>query len=294
MNLTQLPALTVLSDNVTIVEKDKVKIVRVIHDKATAGIALHGGHVVSFQPTGQADLIWMSEEAIFDNSAALRGGIPVCWPWFGRIAAPAHGFARSSEWQLLEHRENQQGVIVELGLFASEDTLSIWPHLFDARLIVEITDQLKVTLKVTNTDDKDWVFSGALHSYLNVGDISQVQVTGMGPNYIDSLQSDQICTGGDVLTLTDTIDRVYTAPEAEIDIDDPVLKRVIKIKNHGHNSAVLWNPWAAGAQSMADMADMGYQTFLCVESTLHAPSIEQGKTLKPSEIHQLVTTISAH
>ena len=121
MDLYTLPALTVLSDSVTIVEVDQVKVVRIIHEKATAGIALHGGHVVSFTPAGQDDLIWMSEKAIFDGKAALRGGIPVCWPWFGRIAAPAHGFARTTEWQLVEHRENDKGVIVELALFPTEE-----------------------------------------------------------------------------------------------------------------------------------------------------------------------------
>ncbi|HDM8160660.1 TPA: D-hexose-6-phosphate mutarotase [Vibrio harveyi] len=294
MDLKTLPALTVLSDNVTIVEVDQVKVVRVIHEKATAGIALHGGHVVSFTPAGKEDLIWMSEKAIFDGKAALRGGIPVCWPWFGRIAAPAHGFARTAEWELVEHRENDNGVIVELALFPTEETHDIWPHMFDARLMVEISDQLKVTLKVTNIDDAEWTFSGALHTYLNVGDIKQAQTTGMGPKYIDSLKEGEICQGGDVLQLTDTIDRVYTQPEAQILVKDAVLNRTLSVENQGHNSAVLWNPWATGAQGMGDMADNGYETMLCVESTVHAPSIKQGKTLQPGETHELITVISAH
>jgi len=293
MNLNTLPALTVLSDKVTIVEVDQVKVVRIIHEKATAGIALHGGHVISFKPQGQQDLIWMSEQAVFDGKAALRGGIPVCWPWFGRVAAPAHGFARNSEWTLLEHRENEHGVIVELGLLPSESTLAIWPHQFQAHLLVEVGDELKVTLDVTNTDDHPWTFSGALHSYLNVGDIEQVQTSGMGNEYIDSLQDGKVCQGGDVLQLTDTIDRVYTQPQTQITVQDPVLSRSIQVENQGHNSAVLWNPWAQGAQGMGDMQDDGYKTFLCVESSLHAASIEQGQTLQPSESHQLVTKISA-
>jgi len=293
MNLEQLPALTVLSDNVTIVEKDDVKIVRVIHEKASAGICLHGGHVVSFQPKGQPDLIWMSEQALFDGEAALRGGIPICWPWFGRIAAPAHGFARNSEWTLLEHRENENGVIVELGLLPSESTLAVWPYQFQAHLLVEIGDELKVTLDVTNTDSQAWTFSGALHTYLTVGDIEQAATTGMGPEYIDSLKGGEICQGGETLQLTDTIDRVYTQPSTQITVQDPVLKRSLVVENQGHNSAVLWNPWAEGAQGMGDMQDDGYKTFLCVESTLHAPSIEQGKTLQPGESHQLITTIKS-
>jgi len=292
MNLHTLPALTVLSDNVTIVEKDGVKIVRVIHEKATAGIALHGGHVVSFQPKGQDDLIWMSEQANFNGEAALRGGIPICWPWFGRIAAPAHGFARNSQWTLVEHRENEQGVIVSLGLEQNESTLAVWPHKFQARLNVEIAETLKVTLEVVNTDDKAWTFSGALHTYLNVGDIRETKTTGMGAEYIDGLQDAKVCQGGDSLVLTDTIDRVYTQPESVIAVNDEKLQRTLLVENQGHNSAVLWNPWAEGAQGMGDMQDDGYLTMLCVESTLHAPSIETGKTLQPGECHQLTTSLA--
>lgn len=292
MDLHTLPALTVLSDNVTIVEIDQVKVVRVIHEKATAGIALHGGHVISFKPQGQDDLIWMSEQAQFDGKAALRGGIPVCWPWFGRIAAPAHGFARSSEWTLIEHRENENGVIVELGLLPNEQTLAVWPYQFQAHLLVEIGDELKVTLDVTNTDQQPWTFSGALHTYLTVGDIEQAKTTGMGTEYIDGLQQGQVCQGGEVLQLTDTIDRVYTQPAAQIVVEDPALNRSLVVENQGHNSAVLWNPWVQGAAAMGDMQDDGYKTFLCVESTLHAPSIEQGMTLEPNQSHQLITTIS--
>ncbi|MEO9493377.1 MAG: D-hexose-6-phosphate mutarotase [Vibrio splendidus] len=294
MDLSTLPALTVLSDNVTIVEHEGVKLVRVIHDKANAAISLFGGHVVSFQLQGQEDLIWMSQQAKFDGKTALRGGIPVCWPWFGRIAAPAHGFARSSEWQLVEHRESEAGVIVSLGLKPSEATLAVWPHQFDARLNVEIGDQLKVTLDVKNTDLQPWTFSGALHTYLNVGDIHNTTTTGMGAEYIDSLQGGKICQGGSELVLTDTIDRVYTQPEAQIFVADKKLDRTLTVENHGHNSAVLWNPWAEGATAMGDMQNDGYLTMMCVESTLHAPSLEAGKTLQPGESHQLITVISSN
>ena len=292
MDLSTLPALAVLSDNVTIVEHQGVKLVRVIHNKANAAISLFGGHVVSFQPQGQEDLIWMSQQAKFDGKTALRGGIPVCWPWFGRIAAPAHGFARSSEWQLVEHRESEAGVIVSLSLKPSEETLAVWPHQFDARLNVEIGDELKVTLDVKNIDEQPWTFSGALHTYLNVADIHNTTTTGMGAEYIDSLQDGKICQGGTELVLTDTIDRVYTQPEAQILVTDKKLERTLSVENQGHNSAVLWNPWAEGATGMGDMQDDGYLTMLCVESTLHAPSLEAGKILQPGESHQLITMIS--
>ncbi|ENM5727665.1 D-hexose-6-phosphate mutarotase [Vibrio mimicus] len=294
MDLHSLNTVAVLSDCVTIVEQDQIKIVRVIHDKASAAISLHGGHVISFQPKGQSDLLWMSSKAIFDGKAALRGGIPVCWPWFGRIAAPAHGFARNQEWKLVEHRENDQGVIVTLGLQTTPESLAIWPYQFDVRLHVEISENLKVTLDVTNTDEKAWTFSGALHTYLQVGDIRETQTTGVGAEYLDSLQGEQLCTGDGQLALIDTIDRVYTQPESLIKVQDLTLARTLTVENQGHNSAVLWNPWQQGAQAMADMNDDGYLHFLCVESTLHAPSLAAGKTLQPGQTHQLSTQISSH
>lgn len=284
--------ISALSDFVTVVEKDQIKIIRVVHPKASADISLHGGHVLSYKPSGQEDVIWLSEKAELNPNTAIRGGIPVCWPWFGRVASPAHGFARTSQWHLVEHRESDEGVIVCLGLEENEQTLAIWPFSFQARLYITVSDTLKVTLDVRNTDDKAWRFSGALHSYFNVANILDTVTTGMGPEYHDSLQQGKICYGDDTLTLTDTIDRVYTKPEATINIFDPQNDRTIAITNSGDNSAVIWNPWQEGASGMADMAETGYQTMLCVESTYHANSLDEGKELQPEECYQLSTEIA--
>ncbi|PWI35053.1 D-hexose-6-phosphate mutarotase [Vibrio albus] len=292
MELRKLPAIAVLSDNVTVIEKEGIQIVRVIHDKAEAGISLHGGHVLWFKPAGQEDVIWLSEKAEFNTAKAFRGGIPVCWPWFGTIASPSHGFARTSQWYIVEHRETEDGVIVCLGLEENEESLAIWPNAFEARLYVEVSEKLKVTLDVTNTDDKEWKFSGALHTYLNIADVRESVTTGMGGEFVDKLQDGQVTQGGSELQLTDTVDRVYTQPEAVIEVSDPKYSRTITVTNNGHNSAVIWNPWEAGAKAMGDMADNGYETMLCVESTWNADSLEEGKALQPGDSHQLVTEIA--
>ncbi len=283
--------LNALADCITIIERNGLKMVRVTHKKATADISLHGGHVISFKPTGQEDVIWLSEKTEFNSDKAIRGGIPVCWPWFGRLAAPAHGFARTSQWHLVEHKETDNGVIVCLGLEESEATLAIWPFAFQARLYIEVSETLKVTLDVCNTDDKPWTFSGALHSYFNIANIVESITTGMGPEYSDGLQGGKICQGGKELQLTGTIDRIYTQPEDTILITDPENTRSISVKNSGDNSAVIWNPWLENSTNMADMADDGYKTMLCVESTYHANSLEEGKTLQPGESHQLSTEV---
>ncbi len=285
------PVISALSDSVTVIEKNGLKVIRVSHQKASAEVALHGAHVLSYIPSGQKDLIWVSEKSEFSHSTAIRGGIPICWPWFGKVAQPGHGFARLSEWQLVEHRENDEGVVLCLGLEDNAETMALWPNSFQLRLYVEISERLKVTLNIYNTDSKAWHFSGALHSYLNIADIRKTITTGMGPVYADSLQGGELCQGQDELQLTDTIDRVYTQPEAVINVSDPDNQRVICVENNGHNSAVLWNPWAQGAQSMKDMDDEGYNTMLCVESTYHAKSIESGKELLPDEHYQISTEI---
>ncbi len=291
MELRNLPAISTLSDSVTVCEYNGVKIVRVIHQRAEAGISLHGGHLLWFKPANQHDVIWLSEEAIISKEKAIRGGIPICWPWFGRLAEPAHGFARTSNWTLSEHKESNNGVIISLTLSHSKETLSIWPHRFLATLNIEVSDTLTVTLDVENCDDDEWRFSGALHTYLNLADVRTSTVTGMGAEYIDSLADTTITTGPDELMINSAIDRVYLKPASRLDINDPSHQRTLTVCNQGDNSAVIWNPWLEGAKAMADMAAQGYQTMLCVESTLYADSFEEGKQLQPGEHYQISTTI---
>ena len=291
MNLTHLPIISSLSDCITVVQKDQTKIIHIQHPKAEAAISLFGGHVISFKPQGEQDLIWTSEDAIFDGKTPLRGGIPICWPWFARIAEPAHGFCRTSEWDIIEHRENEQGVMLRLGLNPSKDTLTIWPHQFELLLDIEISEELKVALNIKNTDDHAWPFSGALHTYFNISSILETQITGMGEHYIDKLQNGKMCLGSDTLSITSGVDRVYAHPEEQILISDPKNNRNIQVENGGDTAAVIWNPWEL-TQGMVDMKDDAYMNMVCVESTLYAETLESGHILQPGEDYQLSTTIS--
>lgn len=289
MNLRQLSTVNALSDNVTACEYQGINIIRVIHPLVEAGISLHGGHLLWFKPQGEKDIIWLSEKAIFDQSKAVRGGIPICWPWFGQAGTPSHGFARTSQWSLLEHRENEHGVIVSLTLEDNDETYAIWPHKFKNVLTFEIGQELKVSLTSTNTDNQPWSYSGALHTYFDIANINDIDITGMGPNYLDSTLQGKACEGSSTLTFTSETDRVYTQPEATITINDTNNNREILVTNEGHNAAVIWNPWQALSISMGDMADNSFETMVCVESTIHQPSIE----LAPGQSHTLATTISS-
>ncbi|MGD6737056.1 D-hexose-6-phosphate mutarotase [Photobacterium leiognathi subsp. mandapamensis] len=287
MNLRQLSTVNALSDHVTVCEYQGISIIRVIHPLAEAGISLHGGHLIWFKPAGEKDIIWLSENAEFDTKKAIRGGIPVCWPWFGKAGTPSHGFARTSQWTLQEHRENENGVIVSLQLEDNEETRAIWPHKFNNVLTFEIGTELKVSLTSTNTDSQPWSYGGALHTYFDIADINNIEITGMGSTYLDSTLQGKACEGGDVLAFTSETDRVYTQPEATITINDKNNKRNILVTNEGHNAAVIWNPWQELSISMGDMADNSFETMVCVESTIHQPSIE----LAPGQSHTLATTV---
>lgn len=288
MDLRNLSTISVLSDAVTICEYQGIKIIRVIHKLAEAGISLHGGHLIWYKPAGEKDIIWLSEKAEFDTAKAIRGGIPVCWPWFGKAATPSHGFARTSQWTLQEHRENEHGVIVALELEDSEATRAVWPHKFHNQITFEVGEELKVHLTSTNTDDHAWSFSGALHTYFDIADINSVEITGMGDTFLDSTQGGKACEGGDILTFTAETDRVYTTPANPIVIHDKPNARQILVNNQGHNAAVIWNPWQELSINMGDMADNSFETMVCVESTIHGEAVE----LSPGGSHTLSTLIA--
>ncbi|WP_028022853.1 D-hexose-6-phosphate mutarotase [Enterovibrio calviensis] len=285
MDVNQLPTTAVLSDYVTVCELDGIKVLRVIHPKATASISLFGAHVLSFQPSGKKDVIWMSEKADFSGNKAIRGGVPVCWPWFGKAAEPSHGFARSSEWTLNEHRENEQGVIISLTLKDSANTRDIWPHAFNAEIIMEVGDTLKISLVSTNTGDTPMLIGGALHTYLNIGDITKTTVSQLGNEFIAAGVRHPSAgnTGFD-----QEVDRIYTHSDETVMVEDLGFQRRLAVTNQGHNAVVVWNPWKDLSISMGDMADNSYETMVCVESAVHDRSV----TLEPGQTHTLSTVIS--
>ncbi|MEJ2763262.1 D-hexose-6-phosphate mutarotase [Photobacterium sp. MCCC 1A19761] len=290
MDLRNLSTISVLSDAITVCDYQGIKLLRIQHPQAEAGISLHGGHLVWYKPAGESAVIWLSEKAEFAPQKAIRGGIPVCWPWFGKAGTPSHGFARLSEWALKEHRENDHGVIISLTLEASEATQALWPHQFCTELTFEIGRELRVSLTSTNTDTHAWSFSGALHTYFTVGDIQETTITGMGRTYLDSTQGDIACEGEAVLQFRGETDRVYTSSENPVVIHDARNQRQIQVSNQGHDCAVIWNPWQDLSASMADMADNSFETMVCVESTIHESPIE----LAPGTSHTLSTHIKVH
>ncbi|MEB8432741.1 D-hexose-6-phosphate mutarotase [Cocleimonas sp. KMM 6892] len=242
---------------------------------ATAVISLYGAQVLSYKPKTQdaKELLFVSDNAYFEQGKAIKGGIPICWPWFGddplNSGRPAHGFARNTLWQHESTTATKQGETqVTLSLNDTATTQTLWPHAFKLTLIVTIGKTLHLSLQTINTDNETFTITQALHTYFAIGDIKHTRVTGLDNiHYIDkTIESDiPIKQIGDII-VDQEVDRIYTSSPSTTTLVDEKNKQQISIQSSASNTTVVWNPWANGAAKMADLNDDGYQYFICVET----------------------------
>lgn len=246
--------------------------------RAHATVSTYSGQLLSYRPKDrQEDLLFVSDKAYYEAGKAIKGGIPVCWPWFGadpeNRGRPAHGFVRNRQWQVSGSESLADGSTkIILSITDNEATRALWPHPF--RLDIEITvgDTLRVELVTHNTGNDSITISQALHSYFRVGDITRVSVLGLdGINYIDKANDSARKTQAGPLTISAEVDRIYTDTSGDLTIDDASLERKIAITSSGCSTAVVWNPWVEIAASMADLDDDDYLQMLCVETANAGP-----------------------
>lgn len=263
---------------------------RVTTPFATATIALQGAHVMTWQPTGQAPVIWLSKFAKFAPGKSIRGGVPVCWPWFGPHASnaqfPGHGFARTVPWQLLAAKALPDGrVRLDFELVQDEATRAQWPHDSVVRNTVTVGQELEVQLTTTNTGDKPFQLGQALHTYFEVGDIRRATVAGLeGCDYLDKVDGGARKQQQGPVAFTRETDRVYLATRGCCGIVDPALGRTILITSTGSHSTVVWNPWIEKADKMGDFGQDGYLNMVCVET---ANAAEDVVSLAAGETHAM-------
>lgn len=241
--------------------------------KARALISVYAGQVLSFQPANQEhDLLFVSDAAYYQEGKAIKGGIPVCWPWFGPDpedrGRPAHGFVRNRPWRVRATESLADGdTRITLGLVDSTETRGIWPGAFDLSLQVTVGNRLRVELLTRNSGDQPFTITQALHSYFNVGAIGQVQVLGLEKtDYLDKAGDGGRNTQAGAVRFDKEIDRIYLDVQPGLVIDDAALGRRISITSTGSRTAVVWNPWADISANMTDLGDDDYQHFVCVET----------------------------
>ncbi|MCX5214530.1 D-hexose-6-phosphate mutarotase [Kitasatospora sp. NBC_00240] len=253
-----LPVVRKISASVGERRLNELPVLVIDHPQVRAAVSLQGAQVLAWQPAGAGPAIWLSEQARFEQGRAIRGGVPICWPWFGPAAEPSHGFARLLPWELTDSGEDGAGVTLTMTLRESAQTRRYWPHAFTARVTVRLGLECAIDLEV----DGDHESTAALHSYFQVGDIDTVTVAGLGKTYTDDLLGAEGRQEGS-LTFTTPLDRVYTQADDVSLINDPGRGRRIEVRHHGQSDVVLWNPGKAGC---SDLADGGHRSFACLET----------------------------
>lgn len=271
-------------------------VIGVHNDHARARISLYGGQVLSYLPAGaDADLLFLSDLAYDQAGKAIKGGVPLCWPWFGPdpegAGRPAHGFARIRTWRLADGARQEDGATwVRLELDPDDATRDWWPGPWAVALEVTVGAALTLALTTRNTGDRPLTLSQGLHTYFRVGDVTRAAVHGLdGRPYIDKVAGGAERTQDGPVTIAGEVDRIYTGVEGHLVLDDPALGRSIRIASGGSASAVVWNPWADIARSMADLGDDDYRGFLCVETTNAGPDQVR---LAPGDEHCLMARYS--
>lgn len=254
----------------------------------TAEVCLHGAHLTSWIPTGHAPVIWTSPNAIYRPGKAIRGGIPICWPRFADQATPydipAHGVARTSLWKVASTSAEETSAKIVLQLPATGEIPS-----FDLQLTITVSGNLTLELTTTNLAKSPLTLTQALHTYLHVGDIDRIHITGLdGVRYHDKMDNYAEKTQTGDLTIDKAFDSIFEDTATDLHLHDRSLNRTIKVTKTGSRTTVIWNPGKEAAGKMADMPGDGYRTMTCIEA---ANAGEEIITLPEDESHILGTSI---
>ncbi len=269
---------------------------RIVTAAAEATVITQGAHLVRWKPAGQQPVIYLSPKSSFAPGKAIRGGIPVLFPWFATgwdgKHTPMHGFARVSEWTVEStHLDPAGDVHVTLSLEPTEAFRAAGYGSFHAAIQFRIGATLATTLEITNHGNEPMTFEEGLHTYFAVGDIHQVATEGLeGTTYIDKRDNiTRKVQREHLLRYTRDVDQVHVQTTAPLTIHDAAWKRAIHIRKQGSNTTVTWNPWSTTIGTIADLPVDGWQHFVCVE-TVNAG--DDRITLAPGDTHRMDSLLS--
>ena len=269
---------------------------------ARASVSLHGAQVLSYMPEGHEEVLWLSSAARIVSGKAIRGGIPVCWPWFGPhpsdASKPAHGFVRTRPWRVTGSAAHAGRARIVLAFdtqdLTQEPDQGLSPFRAVAELEITLDDKLTLSLTTENRDKRPFTLTQALHSYFLVGDIGVIRISGLETRpYIDKLAGRMLAGETLPVAIGVEIDRIYVESPDTVTIEDAALQRRIVVAKQGSLSTVLWNPWIAKSARLGDITDAdgadGYKRMVCVET---ANAGTDAVTLAPGARHRIVTQIS--
>lgn len=268
--------------------KDKLIYLTVTNKYADAQICLYGAHIMSFRPNTSEEILWMSPKSSFQIGQPIRGGIPVCFPWFGPHKSdsqkPQHGFGRLMYWEVTETAIKAAGeTLIRLQLCSSDETKTYWPYDFCAELTVKVGKTLEVSLKVTNLSAEPIEYTCALHSYYNVSSIENITITGLqGAGYHSQLEPGEFIQESPIIEIQKAETRHYHNTEATCLLEDTQFKRNIRIEKAGSKITTVWNPGKETCAVISDMPDDAYLHFVCIEAV---NAFDDVIILDPNELH---------
>ncbi len=257
-------------------------------------IYLHGAHVTSWKPAGHEEVIFVSTKSRWEDGQAIRGGIPICFPWFrGKQDdphAPAHGFVRTKMWQLESIVQSENGVTVTMFTQSDEHTKKWWPGEFHLAHRVTFGSELRLELVCKNTGITPFRFEEALHTYNRIANIQDVRLQGLdGVSYLDNTDSNKEKTQRGDLTISSLTDSAYRNTQNEVALLDPNMNRRIRLRKEHSLSTVVWNPWSDGAARLQDLGDGEWKQYLCVEA---CNILDAAITLAPGQEHRMAAVLS--
>ena len=267
-----------------------------IASPAVAGeVYLQGAQVMSWRPAGAEEVIFVSRQSHWEPGRAIRGGIPICFPWFRGKSddprAPTHGFVRTREWTLESvTAENDGSVTVACATQSDEASRRWWPHDFRLTHRMIFGQKLRMELTAVNTGKTEFHFEEALHTYFRVGDVERVEVRGLaGIHYLDNMDGNRqkLQTGN--LRLSGQTDNAYLPAQGAVEIADPELRRSLRTEKHNSASTIVWNPWREGAAKLADLGDDEWHPMICVEG---GNILDEAVALGPGKTHTLSVVLS--
>ena len=269
--------------------------VRVTTSLAAGEVYLHGAQVTSWKPAGAEEAIFLSQHSHWQDGRAIRGGIPICFPWFRAKAddaqAPAHGFVRTREWQLDSVTAEGDGCVAVTCSTGSDDaTRRWWPHEFRLVHRVTIGSSLHLELTVTNLGSAPFVFEEALHTYFRVGAAERARVRGLDQvTYLDNTDGNREKVQSGDVALTAPTDNAYLNTRSALELIDPTLHRILRTNKQNSATTVVWNPWQQGAVSLADLGADEWRLMTCVEAS---NILRSAVSLAPGEQHAMGATLS--
>jgi D-hexose-6-phosphate mutarotase len=262
--------------------------------RSTAEIYLHGAHVTGFQKQGEPPLLFLSTRSHFAPDQPIRGGVPICFPWFGnRDQEPSHGFVRMTEWRLVKTSSTPAGTVTLTFALPPIRARAAWNGL-RTEFVVTVADTLTMELTTTNAAGGETpVIENCLHTYFHVGDIAQISLAGLQGQSFDDFAAGAAGIrkqeDDPVLRITRETNRVYPDTTGPVEIRDEKLKRIIRVEKFNSRSTVVWNPWTT--QKLPDDFDPAeHQTMVCVESG----NVKQNKlSLPPGKTANLKVILSS-